>query len=165
MAKAKLAIRNSYIRTDSYFKDVMKIIEPATEQELKMYYDLRYEILRKPWNQTYASTFDEWEKNSVHVLMLNDNGEPVATGRLQLNSAEEGQIRSMAVSETEQGKGLGTKILLRLEEEARKKNLKHIILDARDGAVNFYKKNGYHVEGDSYFLFDTIPHFKMKKLL
>src|SRR5262245_31697240 len=87
----------------------VKIIEPKTEQELKMYYDLRYEILRKPWKQTYASTFDEWEKNSVHGLMLNDRGEAIAAGRLQINSDEEGQVRSMAVKEGEQNKGLGTK--------------------------------------------------------
>ena len=143
----------------------MKIIEPSSEQELKMYYDMRYEILRKPWNQTYASTFDELEKNSVHVLLMNDNGEPIATGRLQLNSADEGQVRSMAVVETEQGRGYGTTILCWLEEEAKRRNMKQIILDARDGAVNFYKKNGYSIEGDSYILFDTIPHFRMKKIL
>jgi len=143
----------------------MKILQPATEQELKMYYDLRYEILRKPWNQPYNSTFDEWEKNSVHLLMLDDNGEAIAAGRLQINTAEEGQVRSMAVRESEQKKGLGTEILLWLEEEAKRRNMKHIILDARDGAVNFYKKNGYSVEGDSYILFDTIPHFRMKKII
>ena len=130
-----------------------------------MYYDLRYEILRKPWNQPYNSTFDEWEKNSVHLLMLDDNGEAIAAGRLQINTAEEGQVRSMAVRESEQKKGLGTEILLWLEEEAKRRNMKHIILDARDGAVNFYKKNGYSVEGDSYILFDTIPHFRMKKII
>ena len=143
----------------------MKIIQPATEQELKMYYDLRYEILRKPWNQTYASTKDEFENISLHVMMMNDNGKAVAAGRLQFNSSEEGQIRSMAVSGPEQGKGLGTKILLHLEDAARKKNFKRIILDARDGAVKFYLKNGYSIEGDSYILFDTIPHFRMKKVL
>ena len=143
----------------------MKIIQPATEEELKMYYDLRYEILRKPWNQTYASTKDEFENISLHLMMMNDNGQAVAAGRLQFNSSEEGQIRSMAVSGTEQGKGHGTEILLHLEDAARKKNFKHIILDARVGAVKFYLKNGYSIEGDSYILFDTIPHFRMKKVL
>jgi predicted GNAT family N-acyltransferase len=143
----------------------MKILQPSTEQELKMYYDLRYEILRKPWNQPYSTTFDEWEKSSVHLLMLNEKEEPIAAGRLQINSFEEGQVRSMAVKDAEQNQGLGTTILQHLEEEARHRNMKHIILDARDGAVNFYKKNGYHVEGDSYILFDTIPHFRMKKIL
>jgi predicted GNAT family N-acyltransferase len=143
----------------------MKIIEPKTEQELKMYYELRYEILRKPWNQPYNTTFDEWEEQSVHVLMLSDIGEPIATGRLQINSAEEGQVRSMAVTNTEQNKGLGTMVLKWLEEEAKRRNMKHILLDARDGAVNFYRKNGYVIEGDSYILFDTIPHFRMKKII
>jgi predicted GNAT family N-acyltransferase len=143
----------------------MKILEPATEQELKMYYDLRYEILRKPWNQPYSTTYDEWEKKSVHFLMLNEQEEAIAAGRLQLNSNEEGQVRSMAVKGGEQNKGLGTTILQHLEDEARRRNMKHIVLDARNGAVNFYKKNGYYIEGDSYILFDTIPHFKMKKIL
>lgn len=143
----------------------MKIIVPATPEELKMYYDLRYEMLRKPWNQPYDSTKDEFEQNSLHVLMLDDKGDPAAAGRLQFNSPEEGQIRSMAVIKGMQGKGLGTKILLYLEDEARKKKFKHIILDAREGAVDFYLKNGYKPEGDSYTLFGVIPHVRMKKIL
>ena len=143
----------------------MKIIEPNTEKELKMYYDLRYEILRKPWNQSYSSTYDEWEKNSVHAIMTDESGTAVATGRLQINSGEEGQVRSMAVKESEQGKGLGTQMLLWLEAEAKRRNMKRIVLDARDGAVNFYRNNGYVIEGDSYILFDTIPHFRMKKII
>jgi len=143
----------------------MKIIQPETEQELKIYYDLRYEILRKAWNQPYNTTFDEWEKNSVHALMMNENGEGIAAGRLQINSDEEGQVRSMAVKESKQGRGFGTKILGWLEEEAKRRKMKHIILDARDLAVDFYKKNGYKVEGDSYTLFETIVHFRMKKIL
>ena len=143
----------------------MKIIKPENKKEWDDYYMLRYNILRKPWNQPFDSTFDEWEKQSVHVLMIDDNGEAVAAGRLQINSEEEGQVRSMAVMETQQGKGCGTQILHWLEEEALRMKMKHIILDARDGAVNFYKKNGYKVEGDSYILFGTIVHYRMKKIL
>ena len=143
----------------------MKIIVPATPEEIKMYYDLRYEMLRKPWNQPYSSTKDKFEDNSFHVLMLDDNSSPIAAGRLQFNSDEEGQVRSMAVAQGMQGKGLGTKILLHLENEARKKKFKHIILDAREGAVDFYRRNGYKAEGDSYTLFGVIPHLRMKKVL
>jgi predicted GNAT family N-acyltransferase len=89
----------------------MKIIVPSSPKELKMYYDLRYEMLRKPWNRPYKSTIDEDENNSVHALMLDDSGNGIAAGRLVLNSDEEGQVRSMAVAEALQGKGLGTKIL------------------------------------------------------
>ncbi|MEO8211297.1 MAG: GNAT family N-acetyltransferase, partial [bacterium] len=61
------------------------------------------------------------------------------------------------------GNGLGSMVLKFLEEKAKEKKFKRITLDARDNAVDFYKKNGYTVEGDSYKLFDVIPHFRMGK--
>ena len=141
----------------------MKIIEPKTEKELEEYYNLRYEILRKPWNQSRASTKDELENKSIHLLMLDDNNVAVACGRLQINSAEEGQIRSMAVKENRQRKGLGKKIIDHIEIKARELKLKNIILDARENAVKFYEQCGYKIVDDSYLLFDVIKHYKMKK--
>ncbi len=140
-----------------------RIIEPKTEEELEKYYNLRYEILRKPWNQSKASTKDEWENSSIHVLMLDENNEAIAVGRLQLNNNEEGQIRSMAVRDDIQGKGLGSQIIQYIEQKAKEKKLKHILLDARIKAVKFYENHGYRVIGDSYLLFGEIKHFRMKK--
>jgi predicted GNAT family N-acyltransferase len=62
-----------------------------------------------------------------------------------------------------QGKGLGSDILRFIEQKAKEKKLKKLILDARDHAVKFYEKNGYKVIGDSYLLFGTIKHFRMEK--
>ena len=115
------------------------IIEPKSGDELKKYYSLRFEILRKPWNQPESSTKDEWEKNSIHVMAVNEKNEAVAVGRLQLNSEAEGQIRSMAVRGDLQGKGLGSLIINYIEEKAKEKNLPEIILDARENAVSFYE--------------------------
>jgi len=142
-----------------------KIIIPQSEKEIEAYYKLRFEVLRKGWGQSESTTRDEWEDQSLHVLVIDENGNGVATGRLQYNSETEGQIRSMGVAEDLRGKGLGTQVLKFLEEMAREKKIKRLTLDARDNAVNFYKKNGYHVEGDSYTLFDIIPHFRMGKSL
>ena len=143
----------------------MKIIEPATAEELQSYYRIRYEILRKPWNQPEQTTKDEWEDKSIHLLMLDESGEAIATGRLQLNDSDTGQIRSMAVVEGMQSKGLGTQIIHKIEDKAKEKKLKKIILDAREEAVHFYEKNGYKVIGDSYLLFGTIKHYRMEKEL
>ena len=142
-----------------------KIIVPKNENDIQSYYSLRFEVLRKPWGQNEDTTRDESEDQSLHVLMIDENGEAVATGRLQYNSEQEGQIRSMAVKEEFRGKGIGTLILNFLEKNANEKNIAKIILDARDNAVNFYLKNGYTIEGDSYKLFDVIPHFRMMKML
>jgi predicted GNAT family N-acyltransferase len=142
-----------------------KIIIPSNKIELELYYNLRYEVLRKPWGQPEQTTRDEWENQSLHVLMIDDSRKAIATGRLQFNSETEGQIRSMAVAEQFRGKGLGTKVLKFIEEKAIEKKISKIILDARDNAVNFYLKNGYDIEGDSYLLFDVIPHFRMMKII
>ena len=143
----------------------MKIIEPESTEELKKYFDLRYEILRKPWNQPYNSTKDEWEDQSIHVLMLDDNNEAIACGRLQINSKSEGQIRSMAVRTELQGKGLGKQIIQYIEQRSADLKLQNLILDARINAVQFYESCGYKVIGESYLLFGIIPHFRMMKVL
>ena len=141
----------------------MRIIEPKTPEDIAKYYKLRYEILRKPWNQPEKSTKDELEDQSVHILMLNEKDEAIATGRLQLNNDDEGQIRSMAVRKDCQHQGYGSQVMKYIEMKARKLNLKKIILDAREPAVPFYKRHGYEVIGDSYVLFGKIPHFRMSK--
>jgi N-acetylglutamate synthase-like GNAT family acetyltransferase len=142
-----------------------RIIEPKTKEELEKYYNLRFEILRKPWNQPVKSTKDEWEDKSIHFLMLDENNNAVACGRLQLNSKEEGQIRSMAVRDDMQGKGIGKQIIDYIEKKAGELKLKTIDLDARMNAVKFYERCGYKVIADSYLLFGVIQHYKMEKHL
>ncbi len=141
----------------------LKILEPKTESEFEKYFNLRFEILRKPWNQPKSSTKDEWEEQSIHVLMLDENGEAIACGRLQINSKDEGQIRSMAVRDDMQGKGFGKKIIEYIESKAQELKLKYITLDARINAVKFYENCGYKVIGESYLLFGLIQHYKMEK--
>ena len=143
----------------------MKIIQPSGKEQWEQYYDLRYQVLRKPWNQPVSSTKDNAEDISVHLLMINDKGEAVAAGRLQLNSEIEGQIRSMAVRSDYQGKGLGSAIVRYIEDIAKDRKLKYLVLDSRENAVRFYVKNGYRVTGKSYLLFGMIQHYKMMKEL
>ncbi|MBP6334568.1 MAG: GNAT family N-acetyltransferase [Bacteroidia bacterium] len=141
----------------------LRIIQPKTDEELNAYYNLRYEVLVKPWNQPPARARDEWENNSVHFLMLNNSNEAIATGRLQLNSEVEGQIRSMAVSPAYQGNGLGRLIIKEIEKEANERKLKYIVLEARENALNFYLNCGYLAIADSFLLFDVIKHTRMRK--
>jgi predicted GNAT family N-acyltransferase len=141
------------------------IIEPTSAKDLNDYYRIRYEILRKPWNQPSAATKDDTEHISVHLLVKDENGNAVATGRMQFNSPEEAQIRSMAVINEFQGKGIGSSIIQHLEKIALSKNIKIILLDARENAVEFYLRNGYEILSPSYLLFGEIKHFKMRKVL
>ncbi len=144
----------------------VKIIEPTTSEEFKKYYNLRYEVLRKPWGQPPGSERDEREETSIHRMIIdNKTGNALAVGRLQFNSEVEAQIRYMAVVDNLQGKGLGSQIILALEDVARLKGIQRIILSARENALQFYKSNGYEIVKKTHLLFGEIQHWLMEKEL
>ena len=144
----------------------MKIIEPTTSEEFKKYYNLRYEVLRKPWGQPLGSERDEREETSIHRMIIDKKtGNALAVGRLQFNSTHEAQIRYMAVADEFQGKGLGSQITSALEDVARGKGIQRIILSARENALQFYKNNGYEIVKKTHLLFGKIQHWLMSKEL
>ena len=142
----------------------MKIIEPNSSAEFEQYYNLRYEVLRKPWLQPKGSEKDDGDKSSIHRMIIDEsNGKAVAVGRLQFNTSEEAQIRYMAVSDNYQLQGYGNIIVKTLEDIALNKGIRNIILQARENALKFYWKNGYEIIEKSYLLFDEIQHWLMVK--
>ena len=144
----------------------MKIIEPNSSAEFEQYYNLRYEVLRKPWLQPKGSEKDDGDKSSIHRMIIDEsNGKAVAVGRLQFNTSEEAQIRYMAVSDNYQLKGYGNIIVKTLEDIALKKGIRNIALQARENTLKFYWKNGYEIIEKSYLLFDEIQHWLMVKEL
>jgi ribosomal protein S18 acetylase RimI-like enzyme len=140
----------------------MKISEPKTKKDFEKYYDLRWRILRAKWNQPKGSEKDNLEDQSIH-LMCKDKADILGAGRAHFNTKDEAQIRYMAVDDNQQGKGIGSKILLELERRAKEKGAKYIVLNSRESAVNFYKKYGYSVVGEAPTMFGVIKHFKMRK--
>ncbi len=143
----------------------MIITEPSSEKDFELYYDLRWRILRKPWNQPKGNEKDEFEDKSIHIMVCSEDRIPVGVGRAHFNSDEEAQIRFMAVEDEWQGKGIGSMILLDLEEKIKERSAKSIILNARDLAIKFYEKHGYQIVKEAHTLFDAIPHYKMIKEL
>ena len=144
----------------------VKIIEPTTSEEFKKYYNLRYEILRKLWGQPKGSERDDGEDMSNHRMIIDEKtGNALAVGRLQFNSEDEAQIRYMAVADEFQGQGLGSQIISALEDVARGKGSRKIILQSRENALQFYKNNGYKIVKKTHLLFGEIQHWLMKKEL
>ena len=80
----------------------MIIKEPKTKEEFEQYYDLRWKILRQPWNQPRGSEKDEKENESIHIMLIH-NDKVIGCGRGHFNSPTEAQIRYMAVEEGFQG--------------------------------------------------------------
>ncbi|HEC87002.1 MAG TPA: N-acetyltransferase [Thermoplasmatales archaeon] len=142
----------------------MSICEPESSEDFRRYYFLRWKILRKPLNLPLGSERDDIEDKAIHLMVCEKDTIPIAVARLHFNSNEEAQIRYMAVDEKYQGKGIGTMLLKELERRARERRAKYVVLNARESAVNFYRKNGYVVVGKPFILLGTIYHLKMRKL-
>lgn len=143
----------------------MIVRPPKTDKELELYRDLRWRILRAPWNQPRGTELDDLEAVAFPIMVCEADGIPVGVGRVHFNNETEAQIRSMAVEEEWRGKGIGSIVLEELEKIAIDKSAREIILHARENAVKFYAKNGYDVVKESHTLFGTIPHFLMKKVI
>lgn len=141
------------------------ISRPQTTKEFEAYYLLRYKILREPWGQPLGSEKDEQEKSSIHIMASDNNKMVIGVCRLQFNSEQEAQIRFMAVEKNTQGMGIGKKMLDFIEKEAMTNGRREIILQARENAVEFYKRCGYQVVEKSFLMYNEIQHFLMKKII
>lgn len=126
--------------------------------------DLRYRVLRKPWNQPLTSAVDSSDAEAIHTVAFINNT-LVACGRLHACDTLTGQLRYMAVCPKFQNTGLGAGLIKHLEIAAQDLNLKYIQLNAREAAVVFYERHGYLNQGYCFTLWDSIRHYKMTKTL
>lgn len=142
----------------------MKLISPKTEKEFQQYYNLRWRILRKPWNQPEGSERDKDDERCYHIMAIINN---TITGiaRLEFTTDKCAQLRYMAVDDSYQGQGIGRCVMTHMEQYAKENKSGELFLNARENAVGFYEKLGYKITEKSYVLFDSIQHYKMIKKL
>jgi len=141
-----------------------KITTPISKHDFKIYFQTRWELLRKPWKQSIGSEKDQLENESVHRMAV-ANEQVIAVGRLHYINSTTAQIRYMAVKKEFEKRGIGKEIYLSLEKEARNKNIKLITLNAREQSIGFYEKLGFTVTKKTHVLFNQIQHFEMQKHL
>ncbi|HEY5603904.1 MAG TPA: GNAT family N-acetyltransferase [Gammaproteobacteria bacterium] len=140
---------------------------PETDSDWRAYYQCRWEILRKPWEQPQGSERDEYESDAYHVMAVDhDKHDSVlGVGRIHFNSPTEAQVRYMAVKDDARKSGIGSLILTQLEQYAIKQGAKKIMLYARENALDFYLRRGYFSQGPAHNLYGKIPHFSMTKTI
>ena len=138
------------------------IRRPNSPEEWDLYFNLRYEVLRAPWNQPRGSERNDGDETAEHFAFFEDD-EIIGVGRLDFTENLGSQIRFMAVDDRYQGKGTGRQLMEHMEEIARNKGCKETILHAREIALPFYEKLGYDITEKSHLLFGEIQHFLMIK--
>jgi ribosomal protein S18 acetylase RimI-like enzyme len=143
----------------------VEIRSPETDTEFEAYYDLRWRVLRQPWGQSPGSERDELDDDATHVAGYDEVKGLVCVGRLHAVETGVGQVRYMAVEEPLRGRGLGQAVLNELERLAKRQGMSVIVLDAREAAVGFYRRNGYEAVDEGHVLFGEVRHSKMRKRL
>lgn len=142
----------------------IEIRSPKTDKEWVEYYNLRYRVLRKPWNQPKGSERNEGDASEQHFALYKGIN-LFAVGRLDQFEEKKRQIRFMAVEKSEQGSGYGKMLIIEMEKYCRNDKVNEIILHARESAIPFYEKLSYQLHEPSYKLFSEIQHYLMSKKL
>ncbi|PSG91622.1 GNAT family N-acetyltransferase [Aurantibacter aestuarii] len=133
-------------------------------------YEVRLPVLR-PGKPIESCKFDGDNLNTTfHIgLFYTDKLVAVASymgnSNLHFSASKQYQLRGMAVLHQYQGLGLGNLLLKKGEEHCKIKQADLIWFNARENAVNFYKRNNYHETG-AYFNIEGVgTHIMMSKNL
>ena len=121
---------------------------------------VRIEVFVIEQNVPVELEWDEGDEVSTHAVAYDEQGQPVATGRL----LPDGHIGRMAVSQSLRGQGIGKQVLIALLEQARQDGHQALVLHAQTHAVPFYERQGFVVEGEEFMEAD-IPHHLMRRRL
>ena len=135
---------------------------PENKDEWERYLLFRWEMLRKPLGMSMDSLADSIEEESFHLMVIDEEGNVIASGRVHFNTSDEAQIRYMAVDDNFKRQGIGSEIVTELEKYALSKKAVTITLNARENAISFYLSLGYS-EVCPYQSDTGIPHKTMKK--
>ena len=133
----------------------------------KPYYEflhIRYEILRKPLGLDYTAEQLASEQHQVHIVALSKFDIVIGGLILVFEEHQKVKMRQVAISNEFQSKGVGQQLVVFAEKYAKENNATYMHCHARDTAILFYEKLGYHIKGEEV-LEVGIPHRYMYKEL
>ena len=141
----------------------MEIRPPKTDDEWRIYYELRYRILREPLGQPEGSERNEGDLDGIHIALF-ENNQIAAIARLdKADEGYTGQVRFVAVGNKYQGNGYGREIMDHAEIISKNRGDLKMVLQARENSVDFYISLGYRLIKKTHLLFDQVQHFLMVK--
>jgi len=119
----------------------------------------------KEFNKSCVKLLQEEDKLYINRKIINEQGKIIAgiLGSVYLWDCM--HIDLFWVEENYRKQGIGTQLLLEIEDEAKSKHIRMIHLDTFDfQAKDFYEKNGYVVYGilDDYPEGHSLYHMKKK---
>lgn len=145
---------------------MIKIVSPKTREEFKAYYDLRYKELREPWGLQKGTEKDDYEPISQHFMAVDDvTKRIIGVVKLMEKETGVGWFSHMAVASGFQGKGVGKQLLVFVEGEAKREGYKILGCMARLNTTEYFKKEGYSINGLPSHYIGTTQVVWMEKTL
>lgn len=124
---------------------------------------LREDVLRKPFGIEWNDEITAGEDHSFHLgCFINDR--LMATLVLQPVDQATIKMRQVAVAFDFQGHGVGTALVRHAEKFAKAAGFVKVVAHARELAIPFYKRLGYHIEGNSFYEVSLRHYFISKEL-
>ncbi|MED5020264.1 GNAT family N-acetyltransferase [Paenibacillus chibensis] len=145
-----------------------EIINVTTQDQLQHGLEIRKKVFVEEQKVPEDLEIDEYDVISDdvhHILVQDEHGEYVATGRVIYYNNETAKMQRIAVLKTYRKGGYGRILLMAMEKRARELGLSYSILDAQCQAEPFYAKQGYETISKEPFDDAGIPHVRMKKSL
>ena len=123
--------------------------------------DLRFRVLREPLGMTRAQVPFPKEDEFIHFV-LTDGTDVHGCVLFHRESAVSGRLLQMAVDPSQQGNGLGGKLVSKLETYVEGLGITTVTLHSREIAAGFYSSLGYERFGEP-FTEVGINHLMMRK--
>ncbi len=152
------------------YDDLMKVVvkEVTTQEELELCKEIRKSVFTEEQGipvKIDIDKYDDFNKDTMHFLVYLNN-EAVGTGRYIKLSNERIQLQRLAIKKEFRGKGYARKLIIFIEEYAKKNNINCIELHAQYHARDFYSKLGYSCVSEKYIEKETgIEHINMEKII
>ncbi len=142
---------------------VMKRIDYGTEEYEKTI-DIRNDAFRKPQGLNIRDEDLSGDKD-VDMYAGFIDGEMMSTVFLTHVDDTTAQVKAVIVTDNYKGSGLGKYLMDFIEDKAKEKGYKKMMLMGRVSVEKFYEKLGYHTTSDEPFDYYQTPHVYMEKRL
>ena len=120
--------------------------------------DIRRKVFVVEQRFDEAVVFDEHDSQSFHVLVTDDFGIPVGCGRL----VPDGHIGKIGVLINHRAHGIGSGILSKLIDIAKKNRIFNLNLSTETELTGFYDHLKFHAVGPVYMK-QGVPYQRMTK--
>jgi predicted GNAT family N-acyltransferase len=136
----------------------------STPAERDAAFALRRAVFEVEQNVPRPLDRDANDSNADHVVVMDEDGACLGTGRVVRLDTRTCQIGRMAVAASQRRQGVGAAVLTALERMASLRGLGEIFVHAQLPAESFYRNHGYTREGD-VFEEQGVPHVLVRKQL